>query len=42
MLDGCRLGEADSPYLQQAADMTKGSYLRPGAGAGLLQHLLVR
>ena len=42
MLDCCRLGQADSPFLQQAADMTGGCYLRPGPSSGLLQYLLVR
>ena len=42
MVDACVLGEADSPFLQQAADMTKGAYLRPGCSPALLQYLLVR
>ena len=42
MIDACVVGPADSPLLQQAADMTKGAYLRPGCSAALLQYLLVR
>ena len=41
MVDACVVGPSDSPFLQQAADMTKGAYLRPGRSSALLQYLLV-
>ena len=40
-MDACVVGPSDSPFLQQAADMTKGAYLRPGRSSALLQYLLV-
>eukprot|EP00112_Aurelia_sp_Birch-Aquarium-sp1_P022746 Seg652.4 transcript_id=Seg652.4/GoldUCD/mRNA.D3Y31 product="General transcription factor IIH subunit 3" protein_id=Seg652.4/GoldUCD/D3Y31 len=39
IVDGCTLGE-DSGYLQQAADITGGNYLKVNSIAGLLQYLL--
>eukprot|EP00794_Sanderia_malayensis_P014135 gene14135-15612_t len=39
VIDGCVLGE-DSGYLQQAADITGGNYLKAMSVSGLLQYLL--
>ncbi|XP_065055279.1 general transcription factor IIH subunit 3-like [Rhopilema esculentum] len=39
VIDGCVLGD-DSGYLQQAADITGGNYLKVTSIAGLLQYLL--
>lgn len=42
VIDACVLGGADSPFLQQAAHITGGLYLRPARPGGLLQTLLAR
>jgi transcription initiation factor TFIIH subunit 3 len=39
-IDACLLGAAESPFLQQAASLTGGVYLRPARPAALLQYLL--
>jgi len=39
-LDACLLGAGESAYLQQAASLTGGLYLRPPRPAALLQYLL--
>ncbi|KAF6266389.1 transcription factor Tfb4-domain-containing protein [Scenedesmus sp. NREL 46B-D3] len=39
-LDACILGPADSAFMQQAAHITGGVYLRPHQPAALLQYLL--
>ena len=39
-IDAFALGEHDSPFLQQAAHITRGAYVKPTRGAGLLQYLL--
>jgi transcription initiation factor TFIIH subunit 3 len=39
-VDACLLGDAESPFLQQAASLTGGVYLRPPRPAALLQYLL--
>ncbi|WIA15471.1 hypothetical protein OEZ85_002111 [Tetradesmus obliquus] len=39
-LDACILGAADSAFMQQAAHITGGVYLRPHQPAALLQYLL--
>lgn len=40
IIDGCPVGGQDSAFLQQAAHLTKGIYLRPPRLDGLLQYLL--
>ena len=40
-MDACMLGAADSTFLQQAAHLTSGVYLRPKHKGALLQYLLV-
>lgn len=40
VIDGCPVGAHDSAFLQQAAHLTKGVYLRPSRLDGLLQYLL--
>lgn len=42
VVDACMVGGADSAFLQQAAHLTGGLYLRPPRPGGLLQTLLVR
>jgi len=42
VVDACVVGGADSAFLQQAAHLTGGLYLRPPRPGGLLQTLLVR
>jgi len=39
-IDAFALGEHDSPFLQQAAHITRGAYVKPTKGDGLLQYLL--
>jgi transcription initiation factor TFIIH subunit 3 len=39
-VDAAALGPADSPFLQQAAHLTGGAYLRPARPEALLQYLL--
>ena len=39
-IDAFALGEHDSPFLQQAAHITRGAYVKPARGDGLLQYLL--
>lgn len=39
-IDTCMLGDNESPFLQQAAHITKGAYVKPLRGEGLLQYLL--
>ncbi|ABO93759.1 predicted protein [Ostreococcus lucimarinus CCE9901] len=39
-IDAFALGEHDLPFLQQAAHITRGAYVKPTHGAGLLQYLL--
>jgi transcription initiation factor TFIIH subunit 3 len=39
-VDACLLGGAESPFLQQAAALTGGVYLRPARPGALLQYLL--
>ncbi len=39
-IDACLLGATESPFLQQAANLTEGVYLRPPRPAALLQYLL--
>lgn len=39
-IDTCVLGDYDSPFMQQAAHITKGAYVKPVKGEGLLQYLL--
>ena len=39
-IDACLLGATESPFLQQAASLTGGVYLRPPRPAALLQYLL--
>jgi transcription initiation factor TFIIH subunit 3 len=41
-IDACLLGRADSTFLQQAAHLTGGVYLKPKHRGALLQYLLVR
>ena len=41
VLDACMVGTGDSAFLQQAAHLTCGLYLRPFQPAALLQYLLV-
>lgn len=40
-IDACMLGRTDSTFLQQAAHLTGGVYLRPRHKGALLQYLLV-
>lgn len=40
VIDACYLGSSQSAFLQQAAHLTGGVYLRPARPAGLLQYLL--
>ncbi|GBG82827.1 hypothetical protein CBR_g36358 [Chara braunii] len=40
-IDGCVIGAQDSPFLQQAAHITEGLYLRPPRPDVLLQYLLM-
>lgn len=40
-IDSCYLGPQQSAFLQQAAHLTGGTYLRPARPAGLLQYLLM-
>eukprot|EP00887_Chlorella_sp_A99_P005983 scaffold27.g5983.t1 len=40
LIDGCKLGAAHSRFLQQAAHLTGGTYLRPAKPAALAQYLL--
>lgn len=40
LIDACYLGASQSAFLQQAAHLTGGLYLRPARPAGLLQYLL--
>ena len=39
-VDAFALGEHDSPFMQQAAHITRGAYVKPTLGDGLLQYLL--
>ena len=39
-IDSCMLGDYDSPFMQQAAHITRGAYVKPTRGDGLLQYLL--
>lgn len=39
-IDACLLGSQESPFLQQAANLTDGICLRPARADGLLQYLL--
>ena len=39
-VDAVMLGEVDSPYLQQAASLTRGVYVRPASPTAFLQYLL--
>lgn len=39
-IDAFALGEHDSAFLQQAAHITRGAYVKPALGQGLLQYLL--
>ena len=41
VIETCVLGPADSAFLQQAAHVTGGLYLRPSRPGALLQYLLV-
>lgn len=41
-IDCCKLGEGHSTFLQQAAYITNGVYIRPSKPAALLEYLLVR
>ena len=41
VIDACMLGASDSAFLQQAAHLTNGIYLRPKHKDALLQYLLV-
>ena len=41
-IDACLLGRGDSTFLQQAAHLTDGVYLKPKHRGALLQYLLVR
>ena len=41
VIDACMVGSRDSAFLQQAAHLTGGLYLRPPRPAALLQYLLV-
>ena len=41
VIDACMVGGADSAFLQQAAHLTGGLYLRPPRAGGLLETLLV-
>ena len=41
VMDTCMVGSQDSAFLQQAAHITQGLYLRPKHTAALLQYLLV-
>ena len=41
LIDACYLGPAQSAFLQQAAHLTGGVYLKPARPAGLLQYLLM-
>lgn len=41
VVDACMLGASDSTFLQQAAHLTDGIYLRPKHKDALLQYLLV-
>ena len=41
VMETCMLGPADSAFLQQAAHVTGGLYLRPSCPEALLQYLLV-
>lgn len=40
VIDACAAGDADSGYLQQAAHLTGGVYLRPQRPEGLLQYFI--
>lgn len=41
VIDACMLGAHDSAFLQQAAHLTDGVFLRPKHKGALLQYLLV-
>lgn len=41
-MDACVLGEAHSSFLQQAAYLTGGVYVRPPKRGALVEYLLVR
>jgi hypothetical protein len=41
VIDACMIGASDSVFLQQAAHLTNGIYLRPKHKGALLQYLLV-
>ena len=41
VIETCMVGTSDSPFLQQAAHITEGLYLRPRRTGALLQYLLV-
>ena len=41
VIETCMVGNQDSAFLQQAAHITEGLYLRPRRPAALLQYLLV-
>lgn len=41
VMDACMAGPHESAYLQQAAHITGGQYLRPSKPGALLQYLLV-
>lgn len=41
MIDACQLGRGHSAFLQQAAHLTGGIYLKPGKPQALVQYLNV-
>ncbi len=41
VIETCMVGTSDSAFLQQAAHITEGLYLRPRRTSALLQYLLV-
>ena len=41
VIETCMVGSQDSAFLQQAAHITRGLYLRPKRPGALLQYLLV-
>ncbi len=41
VVDACVLGPHDSTFLQQAAQLTNGIYLRPHNQQGLIQYMMV-
>jgi hypothetical protein len=41
VIETCMVGTSDSAFLQQAAHITEGLYLRPRRTGALLQYLLV-